>query len=391
MAGARLAGSGADDALRLHARRLLRGGGMRHRHPHHRRPVAVAAGGHLDLLHLRHLHRRRGGDAAQRPPVPRRRRRVLHRPAAAGHRIGDPAGGDRGRPVPRLVRLHQLPARLLELPHAVDDADRLALCRDPDQRRPDRPVRLRAARQRMAQRLRERAGRRRAARHQGDAAMSATLVLGLMTFLFLFFGYLGVPVAFSLTAGVMIGAAFTDVTFAAIVQKMFGGGDSAALLAIPFFLLVGELMSSANVVQRVINLSLTMVGHLKGGLSQVVAVFSMFFSEMSGSTTADAAVMSRTLGVSMRKEGYDPPFIAAIIAAASTSAALVPPGVTALCDGAVATVPIAVLFMAVFLPGFMIGFGLMIYCYFFGPEGIRRPRATFRQFTDDTTHGALRV
>ncbi len=88
-------------------------------------------------------------------------------------------------------------------------------------------------------------------------AMSSATVLFLMTFLFLCFGYMGVPVAFSLIAGVMIGAAFTDVTFAAIVQKMFDGVDSEALLAIPFFLLVGELMSSANVVQRVINLSLT--------------------------------------------------------------------------------------------------------------------------------------
>ena len=208
--------------------------------------------------------------------------------------------------------------------------------------------------------------------------MSATLVLGLMTFLFLFFGYLGVPVAFSLTAGVVIGTAFTDVTFAAIVQKMFDGVDSEALLAIPFFLLVGELMSSANVVQRVINLSLALVGHLKGGLSQVVAVFSMFFSEMSGSTTADVAVMSRTLGVSMKKEGYDPPFVAAIIASASTIAALVPPTITAVVYGAVGNVSIAGLFMAGFLPGFMIGIGLMIFCYFFGPIGIRRPRSTLR-------------
>ena len=219
--------------------------------------------------------------------------------------------------------------------------------------------------------------------------MNSATVLLIMTSLFLCFGYLGVPVAFSLTAGVMVGAAFTDVTFAAIVQKMFDGVDSEALLAIPFFLLVGELMSSANVVQRVINLSLTMVGHLKGGLSQVVAVFSMFFSEMSGSTTADAAVMSRTLGVSMRREGYDPPFIAAIIAAASTIAALVPPSITAVVYGAVGNVSIAGLFMAGFLPGFMIGFGLMIYCYFFGPEGIRRPRATFGQFTDAAKSSAL--
>src|SRR6266851_839639 len=206
-----------------------------------------------------------------------------------------------------------------------------------------------------------------------------------MSFCFLFFGYLGVPVPFSLMAGVFIGAMFIDVSLAALVQKMFDGVDSEALLAIPFFLLVGELMSSANVVQRVINLSLTLVGHVKGGLSQVVAVFSMFFSEMSGSTTADAAVMSRTLGVSMRREGYDPPFIAA----ASTIAALVPPSITAVVYGAVGNVSIAGLFMAGFLPGFMIGFGLMIYCYFFGPEGIRRPRATFRQFTDATKSAAL--
>src|SRR6201993_4222432 len=138
--------------------------------------------------------------------------------------------------------------------------------------------------------------------------MSAPVVLGIMTFLFLFFGYLGVPVAFSLTAGVAIGTIFTDVPFAAIVQKMFDGVDSEALLAIPFFLLVGELMSSANVVVRISNLSLALVGHIRGGLSQVVTVFSMFFSEMSGSTTADVAVMSRALGGPMKREGYRPAF-----------------------------------------------------------------------------------
>jgi tripartite ATP-independent transporter DctM subunit len=219
--------------------------------------------------------------------------------------------------------------------------------------------------------------------------MSSPVILGIMTFCFLFFGYLGVPVPFALLTGVFVGASLADVSLAAIVQKIFDGVDNEALLAIPFFLLVGELMSSANVVQRVINLSLTLVGHMKGGLSQVVAVFSMFFSEMSGSTTADAAVMSRTLGVSMRREGYDPPFIAAIIAAASTIAALVPPSITAVVYGAIGNVSIAGLFMAGFLPGFMIGFGLMIYCYFFGPEGIRRPRATFGQFTDATKSAAL--
>ena len=208
--------------------------------------------------------------------------------------------------------------------------------------------------------------------------MSSTAIVLFMTFLFLSFGYLGVPVAFSLLAGVLIGASFTDVSHTAIIQKMFDGMDSEALLAIPFFLLVGELMSSANVVQRVANLSLTLVGHIRGGLSQVVTVFSMFFSEMSGSTTADVAVISRALGGPMKREGYDPAFIAAIIAAASTIAALVPPSITAVVYGAIGNVSIAGLFMAGVVPGLMIGFGLMLYCYFFGPAGVTRPRSPFR-------------
>src|SRR6202162_2384777 len=210
-----------------------------------------------------------------------------------------------------------------------------------------------------------------------------------MSFCFLFFGYLGVPVPFSLLAGVFVGATLADVSLAAIIQKIFDGVDSEALLAIPFFLRVGELMSSANVVVRIANLSLSLVGHIRGGLSQVVVVFSMFFSEMSGSTTADVAVMSRALGGPMKREGYSPAFIAAIIASASTIAALVPPSITAVVYGAVGNVSIAGLFMAGIVPGLMIGFGLMIYCYFFGPPGFRRPRSSFRQLGEAMKAAAL--
>src|SRR2546429_3858282 len=150
-----------------------------------------------------------------------------------------------------------------------------------------------------------------------------------MSFCFLFFGYLGVPVPFSLLGGVFIGAFLADVSLAAIMQKIFDGVDSEALLAIPFFLLVGELMSSANVVVRIANLSLSLVGHIRGGLSQVVVVFSMFFSEMSGSTTADVAVMSRALGGPMKRGGYESPVIAALIAPSPPHPALGPPRITA--------------------------------------------------------------
>src|SRR5260370_8583780 len=135
-----------------------------------------------------------------------------------------------------------------------------------------------------------------------------------MSFCFLFFGYLGVPVPFSLMAGVFIGALLTDVSRAAIIQKIFDGMDSEALLAIPFFLLVGELMSSANVVVRISNLSLALVGHIRGGLSQTVVVFSMFFSEMSGSTTADVAVMIPAPPGPMKRGCSAPPVPPALFA-----------------------------------------------------------------------------
>ncbi len=206
--------------------------------------------------------------------------------------------------------------------------------------------------------------------------MGNTAILGVMIALFLGLGYAGVPVAFALMAGVLVGAAFTDVALPAIIQQMFNGVDSEALLAVPFFLLVGELMTSANVVIRIADLSQALVGHIRGGLGQVVAVFSMFFSGMSGSATADVAVLSRTLGKPMQRDGYTAPFTAALVAAASTIAVLVPPSITAVVYGAVGNVSIAGLFLAGMLPGLMIGLGLMLHCYLFGPAGIRRRRAS---------------
>src|SRR5260370_11167396 len=91
----------------------------------------------------------------------------------------------------------------------------------------------------------------------------------------------------------------------------------------------------------------------------------------------------------MRRVGYSPAFIAAIIASASTIAALVPPSITAVVYGAVGNVSIAGLFMAGVVPGMMIGFGLMIYCYFFGPVGMRKARAPLRQIVFAAGDAAL--
>ena len=93
---------------------------------------------------------------------------------------------------------------------------------------------------------------------------------------------------------------------------MFHGIDTEALLAVPFFLLVGELMTSAQVTGRMIKLSQALVGHMRGGLAQVVTLFSMFFAGISGLSAADVAVLSRSIAPEMDREGYDRAFTAAL-------------------------------------------------------------------------------
>ena len=219
--------------------------------------------------------------------------------------------------------------------------------------------------------------------------MPDSAILALMTALFLVLGYLGVPVAFALIAGCIVGTLLTPITLQSIMGQLFNGIDSEALMAIPFFLLVGELMTSANVVVRIAGLSQALVGHVRGGLAQVTTVFSMFFSGMSGSSSADVAVLSRTMARPMALEGYSPAFVAALIAAASTIANLVPPSILAVVYGAVGNVSIAGLFLAGIVPGLMVGIGLMVFCYFFGPVGFRRPRSSFPQLTGAARAAAL--
>jgi C4-dicarboxylate transporter, DctM subunit len=204
----------------------------------------------------------------------------------------------------------------------------------------------------------------------------------LMAFLFLSLGYMGVPVAFALIAGVLVVTAFTPIGLPSIMTQLFNGMDVEALLAVPFFLLVGELMTAANVTARMITLSQALIGHVRGGLAQVVTVFSMFFAGISGSSAADVAVLSRSLGPDMKREGYDAAFTAALIASASTMANLIPPSIMAVVYGATGNVSIGGLFLGGVVPGVLVGLGLMIYSYFFGPIGVMRRRSSFGEVTD---------
>jgi C4-dicarboxylate transporter DctM subunit len=172
----------------------------------------------------------------------------------------------------------------------------------------------------------------------------------------------GVPIAFALGAASIVGLMLLQgVPLTVIASRTFGGIDSFALLAIPFFILAGELMESGGMSLRLVNLARALVGHVRGGLGNVSVVGMMFFSGISGSTTADAAAVGSVMIPPMVKSGYEPERAAAIIAAAAGMGILIPPCLTMVVYGSVTNTSIAALFAAGFLPAFLMAGALLVH------------------------------
>jgi C4-dicarboxylate transporter, DctM subunit len=217
-----------------------------------------------------------------------------------------------------------------------------------------------------------------------------SLAIIVMVVTFLYLGYQGVPVAFALISGALLTTAlFTKISLASMVGQMFNGINQLEFLAIPFFLLAGDMMTQANITLRLIRFAQVLVGHLRSGLAHVVSLSSMLFAGISGSMTADVAAISTVVMPHMEEEGYDPAFSAALVASASTIAAMVPPSIMAIVYGAVGNVSIAGLFLGGATPGFLVGIGLMVYSYFFGPPGLRKQRASFGEMATATRLAVL--
>lgn len=179
---------------------------------------------------------------------------------------------------------------------------------------------------------------------------------------------LNVPISFSIGIATLI-AMLMNIDFTpavtTIAQRMAGGLDSFALLAIPFFVLSGMIMGRGGIAKRLINCALALIGSLPGGLALVNVVSCMLFGAISGSAVATTSAIGSFMLPEMKKQGYDENFSAAVTAAASTTGMLIPPSniliVYAIASGGVS---IAALFMAGYLPGIMVGLSLMIVCYF---------------------------
>lgn len=199
-----------------------------------------------------------------------------------------------------------------------------------------------------------------------------TIEIFVLAFSFFALLALGVPISFSIGLSTLVTMLFsihTIPSFTTVAQRMATGMDSFALLAIPFFILAGQLMNSGGIARRLIDFAKVLVGKLPGGLAFVNIIAAMFFGAISGSAVAAASAIGGFMAPVMKKEGYDPNFSAAVNITSATTGMIIPPSniliVYSLASGGVS---IAALFLAGYLPGILLGISLMIPAFIYAKK-----------------------
>ncbi len=172
------------------------------------------------------------------------------------------------------------------------------------------------------------------------------------------------PIAFAIGISSLFTAIYLDIPLMQVAQLMVKGVNIFTLMAVPFFIMAGELMSAGGISDRLINLANAIVGWLRGGLAMVNIVASMFFGGISGSSTADTASLGTILIPMMRGQGYDDEFSTNITMASSVQGLLIPPSHNMVLYAMVAgSVSVGRLFLAGIVPGVILGIALMLYSY----------------------------
>jgi len=178
---------------------------------------------------------------------------------------------------------------------------------------------------------------------------------------------LGIPIAYALLASGVALMWHLDLFDAQILaQNFINGADSFPLLAVPFFMLAGEIMNVGGLSQRIVNFALALVGHVKGGLGYVVILAACLLSALSGSAVADAAALTALLLPMMVKAGHKKEVSGGLIAASGVIGPIIPPSIGFVIFGVTANVSISKLFIAGIFPGIMIAVGLALTWWWVG-------------------------
>ncbi len=210
------------------------------------------------------------------------------------------------------------------------------------------------------------------------------MTLGLLFGLFAVLLVIELPVGFALALS-SLGVVWFEgtVPITILVQRMASGIESFPFLAIPLFILAGNLMNRGGIAERIYGFALALVGHIRGGLAHVNVLASMIFAGMSGVAQADAAGIGTIEIKHMRENGYDPAFAAAVSAASAVIGPIIPPSVIMVVYAVNAQASVADLFLAGFIPGVLMGLALMAMIWWLAATGRITapllPRATMPQ------------
>ncbi|CDQ18526.1 TRAP transporter, DctM subunit [Halobacillus karajensis] len=187
----------------------------------------------------------------------------------------------------------------------------------------------------------------------------------LLVVLFILLMIIGIPIAFVIGIVAMIGIInvpyIPEVT---VPVKMLNGLDSFVLLAVPLFILAANLMNSGQISQKLIDFSLSLVGHIRGGLAHANILVSMLFAGVSGASQADTAGVGKILIPNMKKQGYDTGTAVGVTAASSTIGVIIPPSIPMIIYAGLTNVSVGALFLVGIIPGILIGLSMMVIVYF---------------------------
>jgi C4-dicarboxylate transporter DctM subunit len=205
---------------------------------------------------------------------------------------------------------------------------------------------------------------------------------------------IGVPIALAIGVSATIVIMASGFPLAMVPQTMFSGNESFALVAVPFFVLAGDILARGGISERIVAFAEATLGRIRGGLSIVSIVASMFIAAISGSGAATTAAVGSALLPELKEKGYDVDFSAALIASAGTIGVVIPPSVPMVLYAVIAGVSVAKLFMAGFIPGALMGLGLIAYSIFVArkrgyPAGELRTRAEKWALFKDATWGLM--
>ena len=200
--------------------------------------------------------------------------------------------------------------------------------------------------------------------------------MGIIAVVFILALAIGIPIAFVLGVSSLYYFLFLgNIPLSMIGQKMYSGIDNYILLAIPFFILAGELMNRSKITDALISFSNILVGRIPGALAQVNIVASVFFAGITGSGVADTAALGSILIPAMEKEGYTPAYATAVTVASSVIGPIIPPSVVMVIYSMATGESVGALFAAGYLPGILVAFSLMVLSYYYAKKH-NHPRRT---------------